>query len=311
MECKKLICAVIVTYNRKNLLLNCLNALKNQTYIINHIVVIDNASTDGTVDFLLQNNWVNNEFFTFISLDENSGGAGGFYEGIKYATEQGFDYIWLMDDDGFPSENCLEKLMPYCSENCYIGPMVLDSKTKNKLSFAVRVPNSLQVFDTYQDISESLKKENIILNTVLPFNGTLISAKLVKKMGLICRDYFIWGDEREYTLRAEKFNAKILTVIDAIFYHPIDSSQSSPMLFGKLRFNNAHSDLKQYCFLRNSVATFAKYKGKFYVAAFFLKTSWFYLFTKPSFSRLIFAWRAMWHGISSDFSHHKEYLNES
>lgn len=305
---KPTICAVVVTFNRKALLLNCLNALKQQTYALDHIIVIDNASTDDTAECLHEANWVDNEFFTFISLPENSGGAGGFYEGIKYATEQGFDYIWLMDDDGFPSENCLEMLIPYCSEDCYIGPMVLDSKTKNKLSFALRVPNSLQVFDNYQDIPEALKKENIIRNTVLPFNGTLISAKLVKKMGLICKDYFIWGDEREYTLRAEKFNAKILTVIDAIFYHPIDSSQSTPMLFRKLRFNNAHSNLKQYCFLRNSIATFSQYHGKLYAIAFFLKTTWFYMFTKPSLSRLIFAWRAMYHGLTQDFTHHKEYL---
>ncbi|MBF0752099.1 MULTISPECIES: glycosyltransferase family 2 protein [unclassified Pasteurella] len=305
---KPTICAVVVTFNRKALLLNCLNAIKQQTYPVNHIVVIDNASTDGTADFLYENKWVNDAFFTFISLPENSGGAGGFYEGIKYATEQNFDYIWLMDDDGVPSENCLEKLMPYCSESCYIGPMVLDSQTKNKLSFAMRLPNSLQVFDTYEDISASLKKENIIPHTVLPFNGTLISSRLIKKMGLVCKDYFIWGDEREYTLRADKFSAKILTVLDAIFYHPVDSSQSAPMFFGRFRFNNTYSDLKQYCFLRNSIAIFSQYHGTFYVMAFILKTSWFYIFTKPSFSRLIFAWRAMYHGLIQDFTHHKKYL---
>lgn len=308
---KKTICAVIVTFNRKELLLNCLNALKQQTHTLDHIVVIDNASSDGTTDFLLKNNWKNNDYFTYISLPKNQGGAGGFYEGIKYAIAQEFDYVWLMDDDGFPSKNCLEKLLPYISEDCYIGPMVLDYETKNTLSFSMRLPGTSQVFDFYDDVKACFKGEDIIQNVILPFNGTLIASSLVKKMGLVCKDYFIWGDEREYTLRAEKYGAKILTVIDSIFYHPINSSQSVPMFFGRLRFNNAHSDLKQYCFLRNSVATFAKYKGKFYVAAFFLKTSWFYLFTKPSFSRLIFAWRAMWHGISGDFSHHKEYLNES
>lgn len=305
---KPSVCAVVVTFNRKELLLNCLNALKQQTYALNHIIVIDNASTDGTADFLRKNDWQNNHFFTFISLSENMGGAGGFYEGIKYATEQGFDYIWLMDDDGYPSQTCLEKLMPYCSDNCYIGPMVIDNKTKNKLSFAMRVPNSLQVFDNYEDIPESLKKENVIPNTVLPFNGTLISSSLIKNMGLICKNYFIWGDEREYTLRAKKFNAMILTVIDAIFYHPVDSSTSSLMFFGKLRFNNANSNLKQYCFLRNSIATFTQYHGIFFAIAFFLKSTWFYLFTKPSFSRLIFAWKAMYHGFKKDFSHHREYL---
>ena len=70
------------------------------------------------------------------------------------------------------------------------------------------------------------------------------------------KEYFIWGDEREYTMRAEAYSANILTVIDALFYHPIASSISELMFFGKLRFNNAHSDLKQYCFCRNTIATF-------------------------------------------------------
>lgn len=51
MHAEKSICAVVVTFNRKRLLLNCLDALKVQTRQLSHIVVIDNASTDGTADF--------------------------------------------------------------------------------------------------------------------------------------------------------------------------------------------------------------------------------------------------------------------
>ena len=142
----------------------------------------------------------------------------------------------------------------------------------------------------------------------MPFNGTLIGRNLVQQMGFPMKEYFIWGDEREYTMRAEAYSANILTVIDALFYHPIASSISEPMFFGKLRFNNAHSDLKQYCFCRNTIATFAKHKGFIYALAFFVKTTWFYAFTQPSLSRLLFAWRAMGHGLNGDFSHHKDYL---
>ena len=143
---------------------------------------------------------------------------------------------------------------------------------------------------------------------ILPFNGTLIGRELIQLMGFPMQEYFIWGDEREYTMRAEAYRAKILTVIDALFYHPIASSISEPMFFGKLRFNNAHSDLKQYCFCRNTIATFIKHKGFVYALAFFIKTTWFYAFAQPSFSRLLFAWRAMWHGLTNNFSHHKDYL---
>ena len=94
---KKSICAVVVTYNRKHLLLKCLESLKKQVYPIDHIIVVNNASTDGTIDFLVQNQWNNSEKFTLMTLDCNQGGAGGFYAGIEFAHKQGFDYIWLMD----------------------------------------------------------------------------------------------------------------------------------------------------------------------------------------------------------------------
>ena len=76
------ICAIVVTYNRKELLLNCLHALLEQSFSLSHIVIVNNASTDGTIDFLAKNGFINNSQFTLLNLPENQGGAGGFYEGI-------------------------------------------------------------------------------------------------------------------------------------------------------------------------------------------------------------------------------------
>ncbi|QBQ63410.1 glycosyltransferase [Actinobacillus indolicus] len=304
----KSICAVVVTYNRKELLLNCLKALQTQTYPLDHIVVINNASQDGTVEYLRENGWWDSEQFTLITLPNNQGGAGGFYAGIEFTCQNNFDYIWLMDDDGYPSTNCLEKLTAYASDNCYIGPIVLDTKTQDKLSFALRIPNTLQVIDFYSKLPENFKERNIIPNIVLPFNGTLIATPLVKRIGLIKKDYFIWGDDKEYTIRAGKFNANILTVVDACFFHPAESSSSTSMFFGKLRFNYTPSRLKLYCFCRNAIDTFKQHYGLIHVFSFWAKTTWFFTFTKPSISELLFTWRAMWHGFIGDFSHHREYL---
>ncbi|MDY3277119.1 MAG: glycosyltransferase family 2 protein [Staphylococcus chromogenes] len=305
---KESICAIVVTYNRKELLVNCLNALISQTYPVDHIVIVNNASQDGTIEFLSKNNWLKSEKITLLNLDSNEGGAGGFYAGIEFAHQKGFNYLWLMDDDGYPSSNCLEKLTAYMHENCYIGPMVLDTKTQDKLSFALRVPNSIQVIDFYSSLPTEFRQNNVIKDIVLPFNGTLIAKKLVDKMGFIKKDYFIWGDDKEYTIRAKKFNADILTVIDAIFYHPADSSDSSPMFFGKLRFNNTNSKLKLYCFCRNAIDTFKQHYGLAHVLAFFGKATWFFAFSNPNCKNLFFVWRAMWHGFKGDFSHHREYL---
>ncbi|PNL93662.1 glycosyl transferase [Aggregatibacter aphrophilus] len=305
---KKSICAVVVTYNRKELLLRCLQALEQQSYSLEHIVIVDNASTDGTVDFLEQQGYLENPKVTLLSLLENQGGAGGFHAGIKYAYEQGYDYIWLMDDDGYPEINCLKELSSYLSNNSYIGPVVVDSKTKEKLSFSIRLPNSLAVFDTYDSLINFEKNNKTIQKLILPFNGTLISRELISKIGLPFKDYFIWGDEKEYTLRMKKARANIFTVVNSIFYHPADSSSSIPMFFGKLRFNNANSKLKLYCFCRNSISIYLKHDGIFYAFCFLLKTTWFFLFTKPSVSKLLFSWRAMWHGFIDDFSFHNKLL---
>lgn len=305
---RKSICAIVVTYNRKELLLNCLSALSRQSYPLDHIIVVNNASIDGTVDFLVLHGWKSCNKFTLLNLEKNEGGAGGFHAGIKYAYENNFDYIWLMDDDGFPLENCLEKMLPYISDDCYLGPMVLDVSDKETLSFAIKLPGRKETIDSYSQINPKLKKANLIRNIVLPFNGTLIANKLIKTIGFPMKDYFIWGDEREYTARALKGSNNVATIIDAIFYHPAESSTSIPMFFGKVRFNYANSDLKMYCFCRNSIATFRRHNTLAHVLAFWSKTTWFFLFTKPSFTKLKFTWRAMWHGFVSDFSHHKEYL---
>jgi len=97
--------AVIVTYNRQKLLSNCVTALKNQTRKVDNILVINNGSTDET------SNWLKKQKTIEHISQENVGSAGGFYTGIKTAFEKGYNWIWLMDDDGFPKEDALEKLL--------------------------------------------------------------------------------------------------------------------------------------------------------------------------------------------------------
>ena len=214
MHTEKSICAVVVTFNRKALLLNCLNALKTQTHSLSHIVVIDNASTDGTADFLGEHGWANNDAFTLITLPENMGGAGGFHEGIKYAFEHGFDYIWLMDDDGIPAADCLDKLLPFATENNYLGPLVLDIKQPNKFCFPMRLPSTLKRLDTLADLKALEIKEKID-GIVIPFNGILLSSKVVEKVGFPLKEYFIWGDDMEYTARMKKYGVEIASIVDA------------------------------------------------------------------------------------------------
>lgn len=303
----KTICAVVVTYNRKELLLNCLQALHAQTYPLSHIVVINNASTDGTVAFLRSQGWLDNDKFTLVTLENNQGGAGGFYAGIEFAYQHKFDYIWLMDDDGLPDKYCLAELMPYASEGAYIGPLVLNNENPKELTFTLRLPNSKKVLANLADV-EKTAKDNVIPDIVMPFNGILFSKNMVEKIGLPKSSYFIWGDDMEYTWRAKKAGVKIFTVTRSKFYHPRELTLGTPMFFNLLKFNDTESKLKLYCMCRNNIRNLLDYKGKIIATLFCIKVCWFFLFTKPNVAKLRIGIRGIWHGLTKNFSHHREYL---
>ena len=87
--------AVVVTYNRKELLKECIEALIKQEYNDCEILIVDNASTDGTKDYI--NQYIKENKIIYKNTGSNLGGAGGFNYGMKEACKLGCDYIWNMD----------------------------------------------------------------------------------------------------------------------------------------------------------------------------------------------------------------------
>ena len=105
---------VLVTFNRLDKLKIALQHYKNQTYPFEYILIVDNHSTDGTADFLKK--WLHEKeaFQKYcVTLDTNTGGAGGFYTGMKKALSLNADWIWLSDDDAYPRPDAFEKIDVY------------------------------------------------------------------------------------------------------------------------------------------------------------------------------------------------------
>jgi rhamnopyranosyl-N-acetylglucosaminyl-diphospho-decaprenol beta-1,3/1,4-galactofuranosyltransferase len=176
------VCAVIVTYNRKEMLQKCLKALLNQTVSPDEIIIIDGPSTDGTTQLIRE------KFpeITYVRLDEDVGGAGGFYEGMKLAYNKGCDWIWVMDDDVVPERDVLEKLLLAVGndQNLIARPALIDAP-----GFAPW------------------------------FAGGIFSRTTIKRIGLPIRELFIYGDDVEYIIRAEKAGVKIIDVKNARVNH--------------------------------------------------------------------------------------------
>jgi rhamnopyranosyl-N-acetylglucosaminyl-diphospho-decaprenol beta-1,3/1,4-galactofuranosyltransferase len=197
--------AVVVTYNRKELLSECINALRNQTRKLDQILVINNGSTDDTESWLKQQQDL--QYFS----QNNSGSGGGFNTGIKMAYEQECNWIWLMDDDGFPKEDALEKLLEGNPEPLMLRNCAVINK-EDKKSFVWKTKH-------YRTVADVDKK--IIMDVSHPFNGTLLHRKIVEKVGLPKPGLFIWGDETEYRFRIiNKNKIPYCTVSDSIHYHP-------------------------------------------------------------------------------------------
>ena len=251
------ICAVIVSYNRKELLLRCIQHCIEQSVKLS-ILIFDNHSSDGTEDYLRQNGLLDNPMIIYYYSDVNVGGAGGFSKGLYMAYSRGFDFVWLMDDDGYPrGVDCLFNALKLCTElgrDKVIVNALVTAEDNNELSF------STGGFMTKKDVISKCGNK-ILPDKVSPFNGTLISKEVINIIGYPRSDFFIKGDETEYVCRAKSKGIELVTSIRSDFYHPKMQSKSVNILFLKIN-NGEESYWKEYYRARNYVYIYKTYFGK-------------------------------------------------
>ena len=128
------VAAVVVTRNRPALLKRCLEAIDSQTYPVRQLVVVDNASDEPTREFLAGETARRGADFHLIRLDENTGGAGGFHEGMRGALPLPCTHMWLMDDDCEPEPEAMAELVAATTvvgENAVLGSNVFDLNGEN------------------------------------------------------------------------------------------------------------------------------------------------------------------------------------
>jgi len=300
------ILAVVVTFNRLVLLQRLVDRLR-ETPGLAEILVVDNASTDGTGAWLADQAQAGGTPLVPITLPDNRGGAGGFHEGIREAVARGAELVWLMDDDGVPEDGCLDLLLRRRDGYDFWGPAVLAEQDPARLCFPIRLPGRAAVVHSMAEVRLAAH-DGLIAGVVIPFNGVLVTRELVERIGLPREEYFIWGDDVEYLWRAQAAGAHTATVVDARFLHPATDDLGTPMAFGRTTYNHSPSDLKHYCMARNNLVNLRDYRGWPSALAFVAKTVWFYSFTRPSPARLRLSARAMWAGLRGDFTGHRRYL---
>jgi len=293
------IVAVVVTFNRLDMLRRQLARLA-EVPELDEVLVVDNASTDGT------GAWLRSQPVTSETLSTNTGGAGGFSHGLARAVASGANLVWLMDDDGLPERDCLGLLLAR-DDLDFWGPAVLATQDPDRLCFPIRLPGGTTVVHEMAAVQKAAR-DGLIEGVLIPFNGVLVTRALVERIGVPRAEFFIWGDDVEYLWRAEEAGARIATVVEARVLHPATDDLGTPMMFGRTTYNHSPSDLKHYCMARNNTVNLRRYRGWPHVLMFWVKTLWFYTLTRPSARRLPMSARAAWAGLRGDFTGHQRYL---
>lgn len=299
------VAAVVVTYNRKECLLECLRAIERQTLRPDTVYIVDNASTDGTREAVDAAAPALN--IVYLRLEENIGGAGGFYTGLKTAFECGeHDCYWLMDDDGVPAENCLEHMIPYLKDNEYVAPLVLALEDRTKLAFGTF--SGSEIKNDAGNFVQSRSRNGIIEDYSSPFNGILLRHSAVHKAGYPKKELFIWGDELEYQARLKSHGIRPVTVVDAVHLHPMNR-MAYKTLFNKYSIVDMDSSLRTYCYYRNCAYRLKKFGSAKENLKFLSKYIGYFLFSKHfDIKGLGFYCSAVVDGYRESFGKHKRFL---
>ncbi len=201
------VCAIIATFNRRELLRRLLNSLAVQTFRDFDVVVVDNASTDGTAEM------VRRDFpaVHLIVLDRNTGASGGNNVGLRYAITQGYRFGWLLDNDAVTEPTTLAKLIEVAEH--YPRAAMIASKIlvlDGNGALTQRIHEVGGAIDWWHGalIScgngqlDDLTCANTFINAeYVAMTSLLLRSDVLRQHGLLRDEFFVFGEDVELSLR--------------------------------------------------------------------------------------------------------------
>lgn len=237
--------AIVVTYNRKNLLKECIQHLKSLDVPCD-VLIVDNASTDGTSSYIADEL---NDNISYVNTGSNLGGAGGFNYALKKAYNTKYKYLWLMDDDTMVHKDSLTELLKAAHS--------LDDDFGFLSSFGLFTdgkPCKMNVQKVTTKWTDGITSYNYLLKTEkATFVSLFIKRSIIGKIGLPVKEFFIWADDSEYTTRISK-QFRSYTVLNSKITHKMVSNADA----GLQAFLNEETERYQRFYY--------SFRNRFYIA---------------------------------------------
>jgi rhamnopyranosyl-N-acetylglucosaminyl-diphospho-decaprenol beta-1,3/1,4-galactofuranosyltransferase len=209
--------AALVTYNRKDLLMEAVEAVLAQTHPVERLFIVDNASTDGSPDLLRDRGVLDRPDVELVRMPHNVGGAGGFARAVEVARDAGADWIWLMDDDAEPVPDSLERLLAaspasdpatvaVCSKVVYATGGI-DANQRGHFAGRLR------------PLAEHEYRPGHFASLgFLSFVGSAVRTDVARRIDPPRADFFVWGDDVEYSFRLRR-HGEIRLVSESVIVH--------------------------------------------------------------------------------------------
>ncbi|OIO17732.1 hypothetical protein COV56_02565 [Candidatus Kuenenbacteria bacterium CG11_big_fil_rev_8_21_14_0_20_37_9] len=220
---------IIVTWNSGKYLSELFLSLRDLAYPKEnwHLVVVDNASKDDTVEKLRQWQIKMHNFDKLIVNEKNKGFSGGNNQGIKYALEHGADYSVLLNGDAVVTPNFLDILVTVMSKDDRLGiaqPLIMRYPEKNKVN---NFGNCLNYCGFGYSFGDGMKKEDFLRQfksenyepAYCSFSAVVIKSQVFGSIGLLDELYFAYHEDTDFCLRARLAGWHLLAIKNAIVYH--------------------------------------------------------------------------------------------
>jgi hypothetical protein len=226
---------VICNFNKKDFVLQCIHSVKESVEQNFDIYVVDNASTDGSVEAIRK------EFGDSVNILENTenlGGSGGFNTGLRVVLNKGYEYFMCLDDDAQVDENAIHVLYEYMEKNPDVG--MAGSRV-----YHLQMPEYIQQCGLLLDFEHCTAQtigadqlEDGSLPDVIECDTVATCAVMVRgsvirntDVGIMPEDNFIYWDDMEWGHRIHLAGYRVVTLAASAAVHQMGANTKKPTTF--------------------------------------------------------------------------------